>query len=93
MNALGLDRFDNLINSGDVRPDAISDEDARRVLVAIAVNSQTGPSSRGAIACETRTTIDTILDDLVKRDVVERERGQYYRIRVGLFKEWLVAHQ
>ncbi len=93
VNALGLDKFDNLINSGDTSDDAISDEDALKVLTAIAVNSKTGPCSRSSIACETRIPVDVILDDLVKRDVLERERGQYYSIRVGLFKEWLIAHQ
>jgi tetratricopeptide (TPR) repeat protein len=92
VNALGLDKFDNLINSGDTSEDAISDEDALRVLATIAVNSPTGPCSRNNIACETHTLIDKILDDLVKREVVERERGQYYSIRVGLFKEWLIAN-
>ena len=93
VNALGSDKFDNLINSGDTSEDAISDEDALKVLTTISVNSQTGPCSRQSIACEKHTPIDEILDDLVNRDVVERERGQYYSIRVGLFKEWLVAHQ
>ncbi len=93
VNALGLDKFDNLINSGDTSEDAISDEDALKVLMAIAVNSKTGPCSRNSITCETHTPVDVILDDLVKRDVVERERGQYFSIRVGLFKEWLIAHQ
>jgi hypothetical protein len=92
-NALGLDKFDNLLNSGDVSEDAISDEDALKVLTAIAINSQTGPCSRYSIACETRMPVDEILDDLVKRDVIDREMGQYYSIRVGLFKEWLIAHQ
>ncbi len=92
-NALGLDKFDNLLNSGDVSEDAISDEDALKVLTEIAKNSQTGPCSRHSIACETEKPVDEILDDLVKRDVIERERGQYYSIRVGLFKEWLTAHQ
>lgn len=93
VNALGLDKFDNLINSGDTSEDAISDEDALKVLKAIAVNSQTGPCGRQAISSETSTSVDIILDDLVKREVSERERGQYYLIRVGLFKEWLTAHQ
>lgn len=93
INALGLDKFDNLINSGDTSEDAISDEDALKVLTTIAVNSKTGPCSRNSITCETLKPVDEILEDLVKRDVVERERGQYYSIRVGLFKEWLLAHQ
>lgn len=93
INALGQDKFDNLINSGDTSNDAISDADALSVLMAIAINSKTGPCSRNNIDCETQTAVDDVLDDLVKRDVVERERGQYYSIRVGLFKEWLIANQ
>lgn len=92
-SALTLDKFDNLINSGDTSAEAISDEDALKVLTSIATNSQTGPCSRHNIVCETRLSVDEILDDLVRRDVVERERGQYYSIRVGLFKEWLIVHQ
>ncbi len=92
VNALGLDKFDNLINSGDTSEDAISDQDALQVLKAIAMNSQIGPCSRSSIVCETQTPVDTILKDLVDREVVECEREHYYRIRVGLFKEWLMAH-
>lgn len=93
VNALSKDKFDNLINSGDTSEDAISDEDALKVLKAIAVNSRTGPCNRNSIACETHTPVDVILDDLTNREVIERERGRYYQIRVGLFKDWLVAHQ
>ena len=93
INALGIDKFDNLINSGDISPDAINDEDVLKVVASIAKNSSTGPCSRSSIACETTIPVDEILDDLVRRDVVERERGQYYSIRVGLFREWLLAHR
>jgi tetratricopeptide (TPR) repeat protein len=93
VNALGRDKFDNLINSGDTSQEAISDEDTLKVLIAIAENSRTGPCSRSNIACETHTPVDEILEDLVRRDVIERERGQYYSIRVGLFREWLLAHR
>lgn len=93
VNALGKDKFDNLINSGDISQDAISDEDVLRVLVAIAENSRTGPCSRSNICCETDTPVDHILEDLVRRDVVEREGGQYYSIRVGLFRDWLLARR
>ena len=92
-NALGLDKFDNLLNSGDTSKDAISDSDALKVLTAMALNSQTGPCNRNNLNCETTIFVESILDDLVKRDVIDRERGQYYSIRVGLLKEWLVAHQ
>jgi hypothetical protein len=33
-----------------------------------------------------------ILDDLTHRSVTVCERGSYYRIRVGLFKDWLIAN-
>ena len=92
VNALGLDKFDNLINSGDTSTDAISDEDALKVLKAIADNSsKTDLCHRERIVCEASSPMDTILDDLEKREVVER-REQSYQIRVGLFKEWLVVN-
>ena len=92
VNALGLDKFDNLINSGDTSPDAISDEDALKILKTIADNSnRTDPCHRDKIVCETDLPIDTILDDLVNRDVVKR-RDQSYQIQVGLFKEWFVVN-
>lgn len=92
-NAFGLEKFDNLLNSGDTSKDAISDSDALKVLTEITFSSLTGPCNRNNIKCETAKSIDEILDDLVKRDVVERERGQFYSIRVGLFKEWLIKNQ
>jgi hypothetical protein len=92
-SSLGRDKFDNLINSGDTSPDAIVDQDIIAVLASIAVNSRTGPCSRSSIACETKASIDDILEDLVRRRVLERERDSYYRITVGLFKDWLIVHQ
>ena len=91
VNALDDTKFDNLINSGDTSEDAISNEDALKVLKAIADNSRTGPCHRDRIDCETSFPVDTILADLEKRDVVKR-RDQSYQIQVGLFKEWLMAN-
>jgi hypothetical protein len=93
VNALSLDKFENLINSGDVSRDSISDDDIIKVLKAIALNSLTGPCNRNNIICKTNHPIDSILDDLVNRMVIEREREQFYQIKVGLFKEWLIATQ
>lgn len=93
VNSLDKSKFDNLVNSGDTSRDAIADEDALKVLKEIAINSKTGPCHRGNICCETNLSIDYILDDLVKRDVIERERGHYYQIRVGLFREWIIANR
>jgi tetratricopeptide (TPR) repeat protein len=92
VNALSIDKFDNLISSGDTSVDAISDEDARKVLASIAENSRTGACNRHSISCETQTPIDEILRDLENREVVRQEQENYYRIRVELFKEWLIAH-
>jgi tetratricopeptide (TPR) repeat protein len=93
VNALSLDKFENLINSGDTSEDAITDEDVLAVLTSIAANSQTGLCQLNTITCETHFPIDTILDDLVKRDIIEKERERYYRIRVGLFREWLIVNR
>ena len=91
VNALDIGKFDNLINSGDTSADAISDADALKVLTAIALNSRTGLCHHSNIACEKTTPVSKILEDLVNREVVE-QREQNYRIRVELFKEWLIAH-
>ena len=92
INALSLDKFDNLTNSGDTSPDAILDEDALKVLKVIADNSnRTDPCHLDRIVCQTNTPIHTILVDLEERDVVKR-RDQSYQIQVGLFKEWLVVN-
>jgi hypothetical protein len=92
VNALSLDKFDNLINSGDTSEDAFADEDTLKVLKSIAINSQFGYCHRNNITCETTVAIDDILYDLVKREVIEREQEQCYQIKVGLFKEWLIAN-
>ncbi len=92
VNALGLDKFDNLISSGDTSPDAIADEDVLKVLKVIADNSnKTDPCPHDKIVCQTNSPLDTILDDLEKRDVVKR-RDQSYKIQVGLFIEWLIEN-
>jgi tetratricopeptide (TPR) repeat protein len=88
---LGQDKFDNLLTSGDTSADAISEADALAVLRVIAqsVGTTGRACSRSSIAAETSAPIDAILADLVERSVLERERGAYYMIRVGLFAEWL----
>ena len=93
VNAFEIDKFENLINSGDSTKEAISNDDTLAVLISLAKNGQTGPCNRASINCTTSLPIDVILDDLLKRDVIERVREQYYQIRVGLFKEWLIANK
>lgn len=86
--------FDNLISAGDTNIDDISKEDALAVLYDIANGSRIQQyCDRSAITAHTSVPIDKILDDLVRREVVEKQRTSLFRIRVGLFKEWLLAHQ
>src|SRR5579883_179392 len=92
-NRLDEDAFDNLLSSGDKSSDAISVEDAKKVLVAIAANTRLGSCDRESIVSAvsgTRAPVEAILADLAERDVIEVEKRRY-RIRVGLFKEWLLA--
>lgn len=94
-NALGPDKFDNLINSGDTSADAITKDDALAVLREIArhSNNSSNSCSQDSISCETSSPVHQVLDDLEKREVIKRQRANYYSIQVGLFKEWLLVHQ
>ena len=94
-NSMDPDKFDNLINSGDTSADAISKDDALAVLEEIArhSNNSANSCSQDSISCETASSISQVLDDLERREVIKRQRLNYYSIQVGLFKEWLWAHQ
>lgn len=89
-NALGLSNFENLYNSGE--DNKRKDEDVLKILKTIAVHSQTGACNKSHINCETESPIDELLDELVDRDVINREQEYYYTIKVSLFKEWLIAN-
>ena len=91
---LAWEDFDNLLSSGDLPEQTAMIDDAKKVLTAIAINTRLGSCDRESITSsvsETRASIDEILDDLVTRDVIEIENRRNYRIRVSLFKEWLLA--
>jgi len=94
-NSLEPDRFDNLISSGDSSADAISKVDALAVLEEIARNSNNSANScrQDSISCRTESPLLQVLDDLERREVIKRQKLNYYSIQVGLFKEWLLAHQ
>ena len=101
-NSLDRGKFDNLINSRDTSADVISDDtsadanldkDALKILKTIADNSRTDPCPRDRIDCQTSLPVDTILNELVARDVVECDQGWYYHIPVGLFKKWLITNE
>lgn len=93
-NHLTIDKFDNLINGGDRGIAAIPDSEALTILRSIAIGSRTQQYCyRSAINTNTSIPLDIILDDLIRREVIEKQGTSHYRIRVELFKEWLLAHQ
>lgn len=86
--------FDNLTTSGDTSTDAISQTDAEMVLEAIAQNSGDGFCRRDDIKCATLSKMDDILQDLVLREVLDKDaRVEQYRIKVELYKEWLLENR
>lgn len=92
--ALDETKFHSFVKSGDISKDAISEDDAKKVLTTIAKNSGTDSKGcpRHSIVCDTNLEVDKILKDLVRREVVERDDEESYKICVGLFKEWLIAN-
>ena len=88
---LTKDKFDNLLCAGDGEADSgIDPNDTHAVCLAIAQESEKGWCSREQISKLNGTAdLAQLLSDLERRDVVER-RGMDYRLRVGLFRDWLL---
>ena len=93
-DALDEAKFHSFVKSGDISEDAISEDDAKKVLTTIAKNSSTDVNGcpRHDIVCDTNLEVDKILADLVRREVIKRDNREFYRIRVDLFKEWLIEN-
>ena len=87
---LTRDKFDNLLCAGDGKADSgIDPDDTYAVCAAIARGSERGWCSREQITdLNGSLDIDALLSDLDRRDVVEC-KGTAYRLRVGLFHDWL----
>lgn len=82
--------FTNLINNGDPSDDAMPHSDLIKILTKIAEHTKNDDyCSRVKINCETQTEINEILKDLEDRDIIEEHGEKGFRIRVGLFREWL----
>ena len=108
VKALDSAKFENLLSSGETDneddsegtfvDDAIksySDEQVETVLKGVAKASSTKVwASRGDIVTSLDfETEEGILDQLYSRDVVDRKDNKlYYRIKVRLYKEWLLKH-
>lgn len=88
---LTRDKFDNLLCAGDsVQDSGIEPEETLRLCIAIARAADRGWCSRDSIRDIDNVRLDTLLTDLERRDVVER-KVDAYRIRVGLFNDWLLV--
>jgi hypothetical protein len=61
------------------------------ICLDIARNGQRDWCSRDTIRSYEKEKVDFLLADLERRDVVER-KGDTYRLRVGLFSDWLLVH-
>jgi hypothetical protein len=90
--------FDCLIDPGDGATGISSPEAKQLVLnvlrqVAVGTRHQKYWFRSSAPAAHPDYPLDEILDDLVKRDVLEVEGKDRYKIKVGLFKEWLLANE
>jgi hypothetical protein len=87
---LTRDKFDNLLCAGDGAIDSgIDPNDTYAVCAAIAQGSERGWCSRDVVRDFETNLLNGLLADLERRDVVER-KGAAYRLRVGLFRDWLV---
>ena len=87
---LTADKFDNLLAAGDGEQDSgIDPGDTLAVCAAIARTGGEGWCARESMSNRYESAeLDTLLSDLEDRDVVER-KGTTYRLRVGLFRDWL----
>ena len=87
---LTRDKFDNLLCAGDGAVDSnIDPEHTYAVCLAIARGSENGWGPRERIRGFAENEWNELLADLERRDVVER-KGTAYRLRVGLFRDWLL---
>lgn len=94
-NSLDRNYFDNLISSDVDETNQISQEQALNVLREIATGAPRRQSwcDSSKITVEPGVSLEAILDDLVLREVLDKDGKSRYRIRVELFKEWLLANQ
>ena len=88
---LTKDKFDNLLCAGDGKVDSGIDPDQTYMLCKAIVrgSEQEGWCPRDLMPDFDDAALDELLSDLETRDVVER-KGTTYRLRVGLFRDWLV---
>jgi hypothetical protein len=91
-HALGRDQFDNLLTPGDPDVSQFSDQDVLEVLLA-SLEGRRGDVHLNGHRAGSLPKGREVLVDLVRRDVIVRETDDRFRIRVGLFAEWLLSRR
>ncbi|MEE1929514.1 tetratricopeptide repeat protein [Streptomyces sp. TRM 70351] len=86
--ALVQEQFDNLLTPGDADVSDLSEETVLGVLKGSLSGHRRDLHLDGRKAREL-TEGPRVIDDLLRRDVIVRESEDRYRIKVGLFAEWL----
>ncbi|MFI2432796.1 cold-shock protein [Streptomyces sp. NPDC018693] len=86
--ALLQEQFDNLLTPGDVDVSDLSDDTVLAVLKGSLSGHRRDLHLDGRKARELPEG-PRVIEDLLRRDVIVRESEDRYRIKVGLFAEWL----
>ena len=86
--------FDNLISCGESRLDLIDKDDSLKVLKDLAVKSRNVEYyDVNAITVFEKNKVKSIVDDLLRRKVLAPNLSNKVKIKVGLFKLWLLNHE
>ena len=86
--------FDNLISCGESRLDLIDKEDSLKVLKDLAIKSRNVEYyDISAITVFDKETVRYIVDDLLRRGVLATNLSKKVKIKVELFKLWLLNHE
>lgn len=86
--------FDNLISCGESRLDLIDKDDSLKVLKDLALKSRNVEYyDVNAITVFDKETVKYIIDDLLRRGVLATNLSKKVKIKVELFKLWLLNHE
>lgn len=86
--------FDNLISCGESRLDLIDKDDSLKVLKDLAMKSRNVEYyDINAITVFEKETVRYIVDDLLRRGVLATNLSKKVKIKVELFKLWLLNHE
>ncbi|MCB9295132.1 MAG: hypothetical protein H6559_18695 [Lewinellaceae bacterium] len=91
--ALQKDKFDNLLTGGDADVEQFKESHVLGILKSIAGNSKTHQyCTRDQInTIVSKEEDDKVIEDLIRREVLELLEDKYYKISVKLFEKWLLV--